>query len=116
MSMMHNPPHPGGLLKDDIEALGLTVTQAASMLAMSRQALSRVLNEHAAVSPGLAVRLEHAGLSTARAWLAMQMNHDLWQAMHTPHPRVRRMMPVRDWAREMAEAQASAAEPAVATA
>lgn len=61
------PPHPGELLRDEvIAALGLSVTEAASRLAMSRVALSRVLNGKAAISPDLALRLEQAGTSTAR--------------------------------------------------
>lgn len=87
---MHNPPHPGELLKEDvIAALGLSVTETAERLAMSRVALSRVLNGKAAISPDLAIRLEKAGVSTARAWLAMQVNYDLWHAMQHRQPRVR---------------------------
>ena len=74
--MMHNPPHPGEVLKEDvIAALGLSVTEAAERLAMSRLAFSRVLEGKAGVSPDLAVRLEQAGASTARAWVAMQHSH-----------------------------------------
>lgn len=88
--MMHNPPHPGGILKDEVLApLKLSVTEAASRLAMSRVALSRVLNCRAAISPDLAVRLEKAGVSTARAWLSMQASYDLWQAMQHAQPKVR---------------------------
>lgn len=79
--MMHNPPHPGEILKEDVIApLGLSVTEAAERLAVSRVVFSRVLNCRAGISPDLAVRLEKAGVSTARAWLAMQANYDLWQA------------------------------------
>ncbi|WP_096362279.1 HigA family addiction module antitoxin [Sphingobium cloacae] len=89
--MMHNPPHPGELLRDEvISALALSVTEAANRLAMSRVALSRVLNGKAAISPDLAVRLEQ-GASTARAWLAMQANYDLWCAMQHEQPPVRRL-------------------------
>ena len=88
--MMHNPPHPGELLRDEvIAALNLSVTEAASRLAMSRVALSRVLNGKAAISPDLALRLEQAGSSTARAWLAMQVNYDLWRARQHAQPVVR---------------------------
>ena len=87
--MMHNPPHPGELLKEDVLAdLGLSVTEVAARLSMSRVALSRVLNGKAAVSPDLAIRLEKAGVSTARAWLGMQANYDLWEAMKHPQPPV----------------------------
>lgn len=90
--MMHNPPHPGEILKEDvIVPLGLSVTEAAERLAMSRVAFSRVLNCRAGISPDLAVRLEQAGVSTARAWLAMQANYDLWQAMQHKQPPVRRL-------------------------
>ncbi|WP_268630527.1 HigA family addiction module antitoxin, partial [Escherichia coli] len=65
--MMHNPPHPGEVLREDvIAALGLSVTEAADRLAMSRVALSRVLNGKAGISPDLAVRLEQAGAGTAQ--------------------------------------------------
>lgn len=87
--MMHNPPHPGEILKEDvIAALNLSVTEAAARLAMSRVAFSRVLNGKAGISPDLAVRLEQAGVSTARAWLAMQANYDLWRAMQHKQPPV----------------------------
>lgn len=90
--MMHNPPHPGELLREEvIAALGLSVTEAANRLAMSRVALSRVLNGKAAISPDLALRLEQAGTSTARAWLAMQSNYDLWRARQHVQPVVRRL-------------------------
>ena len=87
--MMKLPPHPGELLREDVlQPLGLSVTDAASRLGMSRVALSRVLNGHAALSPDLAVRLERAGASTARAWLAMQANFDLAEAMQRKQPDV----------------------------
>ena len=89
---MHNPPHPGELLRDEvITALNMSVTEAASRLAMSRVALSRVLNGKAAISPDLALRLEQAGASTARVWLAMQANYDLWRARQHVQPVVRRL-------------------------
>lgn len=90
--MMHNPPHPGAILKDSlISTLGLSVTEAAESLAMSRVAISRVLNCKAGISADLAIRLERAGVSTARAcaWMAMQSNYDLWQALQRDHPPVR---------------------------
>lgn len=88
--MMMNQPHPGELLREDvITALGLSVTETADRLSMSRVALSRVLNGRAAVSPDLALRLEMAGVSTARAWLAMQVNYDLAKAKQHLQPPVR---------------------------
>ena len=88
--MMHNPPHPGEVLREDVIApLGLSVTDDADRLAMSRMALSRVLNGKAGISPDLAVRLEQAGAGTAQASVAMQANYDLWQALQHEQPPVR---------------------------
>ncbi len=79
--MMHNPPHPGEILREDVFAhLGLSVTEAANRLALPQTILSRVLNGKANISPDLAVRLEQVGAGTAEAWVAMQANYDLWQA------------------------------------
>ena len=87
--MIHNPSHPGELLREDvIVELGLSVTEVASRLCMSRVALSRVLNCKAGISPDLAIRLELAGLSTARAWLALQAQYDLAQIRTQPLPNV----------------------------
>ena len=86
--MMMNPPHPGELLREDVlTTLGLSVTAAAGQLHMSRVALSRVLNGRAAISSDLALRLEMAGVSTARAWLMLQMHYDLAQARQHPSRR-----------------------------
>lgn len=85
MTRMFNPPHPGLTLRDDVlPALGLSVTQAAEQLGVSRVALSRVLNGRAAISPDMALRLE-AWLGAdrggdARVWLAQQSAYDVWQA------------------------------------
>lgn len=88
--MMHNPPHPGELLGEDvIKALGLKIAEVARRLGVSRVSLSRVVNGHAALSPELAHRLELAGVGTARAWLAMQVNYDLAAVQQQPHPTVR---------------------------
>lgn len=101
MMEMFNPPHPGLTLRDDVlPALGLTVTEAAAQLGVSRAALSRVLNGRAAVSPEMALRLE-AWLGVERGgrasvWLAMQTTHDLWQARQALKKRplrVRHAMP-----------------------
>lgn len=91
--MMKNPPHPGDLLREDvIIELGLSVTETAERLGMSRVALSRVLNAKAGISADLAIRLEQAGVSTAKAWLAMQTNYDLAQARKRPQPIVRSLV------------------------
>jgi len=87
--MMHNPPHPGIFLNETvIKPLALSVTEAAKNLGMSRTALSRVLNGKAGISPDLAVRLERSKQSSARFWIKLQANYDLWQAMNRPQPDV----------------------------
>jgi addiction module HigA family antidote len=78
---MYNPPHPGEIIREDCLApLNLTVTAAAEWLGVSRQSLSELLNGHSGVSAEMAIRLEKAGWSTAKTWLGVQMQYDLWQA------------------------------------
>jgi len=78
---LHNPPHPGEHVRDDcLEPLDLTVTDAARALGVSRKTLSQILNGRAGISPEMAVRLSKAFGSTARHWLQLQMNYDLWHA------------------------------------
>jgi len=89
---MKDPVHPGEILREDVIAeLGLTVGEAADRLGISRVTLSRVLHCHARVSPNLAVRLEEAGVGTARAWLSMQVAHDLAAERAAGVPKVRRL-------------------------
>ncbi|MFT4187432.1 MAG: HigA family addiction module antitoxin [Aeromicrobium sp.] len=90
MTTMKTPVHPGEVLREDVLAdLGLTVSEAADRLGMSRVALSRVLNGHAAVSPALALRLEAAGVSSARMWLNLQSAYDLAVERGRDHGSVR---------------------------
>ena len=78
---MFDPAHPGEIVREDcLKPLGLTVTDAAKGLGVTRKALSDVLNGHAGISPEMALRLEKAGWSTADHWLRMQMQYDLWRA------------------------------------
>jgi antitoxin HigA-1 len=78
---MHNPPHPGEILKSlCIEPLGLTVTQAAEALDVSRKTLSAILNGRSGISPEMAVRLSIAFDTTAESWLNQQTQFDLWHA------------------------------------
>jgi antitoxin HigA-1 len=78
---MHNPPHPGGIVRRQcLEPLGLTVTAAAKGLGVTRQALSELLNEKAGISVEMAIRLSKAFGSSPETWLGLQMAYDLWQA------------------------------------
>jgi addiction module HigA family antidote len=75
---MKNPPHPGRIVRDEcLEALGLTVTDGARALGVSRQALNNLVNEKAGISAEMAVRLAKAFGSTAETWLRMQVAYDL---------------------------------------
>lgn len=99
MSNMHNPPHPGETLRDDVlPAVGLTVTDAAKQLGVTRAALSRVLNGKAAISPEMALRLERwLGIERggrASVWLAMQSACDLWVAERTSKAVLKKIKPV----------------------
>ena len=78
---MHNPPHPGGIVRRQcLEPLGLTVTRAAEGLGVTRQALSELVNERTGISVEMAIRLSKAFGSTPETWLGMQMAYGLWQA------------------------------------
>ncbi|MBN2497363.1 MAG: HigA family addiction module antidote protein [Deltaproteobacteria bacterium] len=78
---MHNPPHPGEVIRElCLKPLGLSVTDAAKHLGVSRKALSELLNGRARVSPEMAIRLSIAFDTTPESWLSMQMEHDLWMA------------------------------------
>ena len=78
---MHNPPHPGEILKSlCLEPLGLTITDAAAALGVSRKTLSSILNGRAGISPEMAVRLSMAFDTTAESWLNQQTQFDLWHA------------------------------------
>jgi addiction module HigA family antidote len=95
MTTMFNPPHPGETLREDVlPALGLTVTEAAAQLGVTRAALSRVLNGRAAISPEMALRLEGwLGVENggrADGWLAQQAAFDLWKARMAGMPAVKR--------------------------
>jgi addiction module HigA family antidote len=75
---MKNPPHPGRIVRDEcLEPLGLTFTEGARALGVSRQALNNLVNEKSAISAEMAVRLAKAFGSTAETWLRMQVSHDL---------------------------------------
>jgi addiction module HigA family antidote len=81
MSRIHDPPHPGEIIREQcLEPLGLSVAKAAAGLGVSRKTLSERLNGHAGISPEMAIRLEKAFGSTAETWLRMQLAYDLWQA------------------------------------
>ena len=107
MAKMFNPPHPGETLREDVlPALGVTVTEAASELGVTRAALSRVLHGKAAISPEMALRLErwlgaeHGG--RADVWLRMQVAYDLAQAQKATRSVISKIKPIEASRFEMA--------------
>lgn len=78
---MKNPPHPGRLLRSAIQSCGLNITDTAKHLGVSRNALSRVVNLEAGISPEMAVRVSKAFGGSAGIWLRMQAAYDLAQVM-----------------------------------
>ena len=80
--LMHDPPHPGPFIRRQcLEPLGLTVTEAARGLAVSRNTLSMLLNGRLGISPEMAIRLSQAFGGSPESWLQQQMQYDLWQAL-----------------------------------
>ena len=75
---MHNPPHPGKVLREWLA--DISVTEAARRLGVTRVALSRILNGSAGISPDMDLRLSKALNTTPGSWYGMQADYDLWQA------------------------------------
>jgi antitoxin HigA-1 len=76
---MKNPVHPGKIIQHSVEASGLSITEAAAHLGVTRQTLSRVINAKTSLSPEMAVRVSKAFGSTPEHWLRMQMAYDMTQ-------------------------------------
>ena len=78
---MHNPPHPGEVLRElCLEPLGISVTAAAKALGVARKTLSSILNGHSGISPEMAIRLSKAFDTSPESWLNQQVQYDLWKA------------------------------------
>jgi len=89
MSRMFNPPHPGELLKEDVlPDLGLTVSEAARQLGVTRVTLSKIINGKSSISPDMALRLASWLQTTPDSWLNMQTAYDLWIAEQKPRPAI----------------------------
>lgn len=94
--LMHNPPHPGEIIKElCLGPLGVSVTEAAEALGVSRKTLSSIINGKSGISPEMAVRLSIAFDTSSESWLNQQMQYDLWQAeQHRKELRVKRLSAV----------------------
>jgi len=79
--MMHNPPHVGEILRElYLEPLGISVTDAAKHLGITRQSLSRLINEQSGISAEMAIRLAKAFNTSADYWMNLETQHELWEA------------------------------------
>ena len=92
--LMHNPPHPGEVIKElCLDPLGLTVPAAAEALGVSRKTLSAILNGKAGISPEMAIRLSIAFDTSAESWLTQQAQYELWHAeQHRKDLNVKRLV------------------------
>ena len=88
MARMHNPPHPGEVLKDAVLSAGVTITAFARQLGVSRVMLSNIVNGHAAISADMALRLAAALGTSTESWLRMQEAQDLWQEQKKSRPNI----------------------------
>ena len=80
--LMHTPPHPGRIVRQEcLEPLGLTVTEGAKALGVSRNALSELINGRRGVSPEMAIRLAKAFGSSPQVWAGLQLDYEMAAAM-----------------------------------
>jgi len=94
-SKMHNPPHPGKVLKElYINGLELKIVDVAKALDVSRQNLSMIVNGHVGISPDMALRLGKAFKTEPEMWVNMQKNYDMWHARLTSKKILRRVKEV----------------------
>ena len=91
---MHNPPHPGEVLRElCLEPLGISVTDAAKAIGVARKTLSSILNGHSGISPEMAIRLAKAFDTSAESWLNQQVQYDLWEAeQHTKSLKIKKLI------------------------
>ena len=87
MARMHNPPHPGEVLREFLPD-AMTIEEVARRLGVSRVQLSRVLNGRSAISADMAIRIGLLTGTTPESWLAGQAKWDLWQASQEPRPSI----------------------------
>jgi len=81
---MHNPPHPGEIIREFcIDALSLTVTDAAKALGVTRKTFSALLNGRSGISPEMALRLSKVFGRSPEGWLKLQLQYDLWKTQQS---------------------------------
>jgi antitoxin HigA-1 len=90
MTIMHNPPHPGEILREYLPA-NMSITEVALRIGVSRQAFSKLLNGKAGISAEMAFRLSAALRTSAEFWMTLQQAFDLWQVRQSGLPKVERL-------------------------
>lgn len=83
---MKNPPHPGEMIGDEIEAFGVSISAAAKALGVTRQQLHNLIAGRSGIGPEMAVRLEMSIGGSADTWLRLQTNYDLAQIRNRATP------------------------------
>ncbi len=86
---MHNPPHPGPIVKEALDHLGLTVTEFAGHLGVSRVTLSRILNGNAGITPEMSIRIGQAFGQSEDLWYKVQTDHDFWLASQSRRKKIK---------------------------
>lgn len=89
---MHNPAHPGEILRDlYLAPMGVSVSEAAKALGVSRKHLSEIINGHVAIKPDMAARLAVALGTEPDIWINLQAQHDVWTVTQQPRPKVKQL-------------------------
>ena len=95
--MIHEPLHPGIIIKDVlIDSTGLTVSDAAERLGITRTTLSRLLNQHAGVSPEMALRLSKLLETSVEMWINLQSQYDIWKVENQRIPGIEGIIPLKN--------------------
>ena len=94
--MIHKPLHPGVIIKDVlIDNTDLTISEAASRLGVTRTTLSRLLNQHAGVSPEMALRLSKLLNTSIEIWVNLKSQYDIWNVAHQPISGIESIVPLK---------------------
>jgi addiction module HigA family antidote len=92
---MHNPPHPGGILKESLENTPISVTEFSAHIGVARGTLSRVLNERAGFTPEMSIRVSAALGQSPDLWYLLQTDYDFWQASQAKRRKIAPLKQIR---------------------
>jgi addiction module HigA family antidote len=86
---MYNPPHPGGIVKEALESIPMSITEFAAYIGVARGTLSRVLNERAGITPEMSIKITQAfGLPSSDLLFRLQNKYDFWQASQAKRKKI----------------------------